>query len=170
MTIYSLDVLLSLFGPVCCSTSSSNCCSWPAYSFLQRQVRWPGTAIIWRIFQFVVFQTLKNFGRVSKEKLVFFWNSLFFDDPVDVGNLTSGSSAFAKSSLNIWNFTVHILLKPGLENFEYYFINMWDECNSGIPWTFFGNDFLWDCNENWLFPGLWPLLSFPNFMAYWAAL
>ena len=57
-------------------------------------------------------------------KQMFFWNSLaFFDDPKDVGNLISGSSAFSKSSLNIWKFTVHILLKPGLENFEDYFCN-----------------------------------------------
>ena len=52
---------------------------------------------------------------------MFFWNSLVFDDPEDVGNLISGSSAFSKTGLNIWKFTVHILLKPGLENFEHYF-------------------------------------------------
>ena len=56
---------------------------------------------------------------------MFFWNSLaFFNDPADVGNLISGSSGFSKSSLNIWKFTVHVLLKPGLENFENYFTNM----------------------------------------------
>ena len=56
---------------------------------------------------------------------MFFWNSLaFFDDPVDVDNLISGSSAFSKSSLNIWKFMVHILLKPGLENFKHYFTSM----------------------------------------------
>ena len=63
---------------------------------------------------------------------------LFFDDPVDVGNLISGSSAFPKSSLNIWKFTVHILLKPGLENFEHYFTSVWDECNCVVVWAFFG--------------------------------
>ena len=56
---------------------------------------------------------------------MFFWNSLaFFDDPMDIGNLISGSSAFSKTSLNIWQFTVHVLLKPGLENFEHYFTSV----------------------------------------------
>ena len=55
---------------------------------------------------------------------MFFWNSRFFCDPVDVGNLISGSSAFSKTSLNIWKFTVHILLKPGLENFEHHFTSL----------------------------------------------
>ena len=55
--------------------------------------------------------------------------SCFFNDPMDIGILISGSSAFSKSSLNIWKFTVHILLKPGLENFEHYFASMWDECS-----------------------------------------
>ena len=60
-------------------------------------------------------------------------------DPMDVGNLICGSSAFSKSSLNIWKFSVHILLKPGLENFEHYFVSMWDECNCMVVWTF------WHC-------------------------
>ena len=88
--------------------------------------------------------------------------SWFFDDPLDVGNLISGSSAFSKASLNIWKFTVHVLLKPGLENFEHYFTSMWDECNCAVVWAFFGIAFLWEWNENWPFPVLWPLLSFPN--------
>ena len=83
------------------------------------------------------------------------------------GNLISGSSAFSKSSLNIWKFTVHILLKPQLENFEHYFANVWDECNCAVVQTFFGIAFLWDWNENWPFPVLWPLLSFPNLLACW---
>ena len=62
---------------------------------------------------------------------------------------------------------VHILLKPGLENFEHYFSSMWDECNCAVVWAFFGIAFLWDWNENWPFPVLWPLLSFPTFLAYW---
>ena len=99
---------------------------------------------------------------------MFFWNSCFFNDPVDVGNLISGSSAFSKTSLNIWKFTVHILLKPGLENFEHYFTSVWDEYNRVVVWAFFGIAFLWDWNENWPFPVLWPLLSFPNLLAYWA--
>ena len=70
---------------------------------------------------------------------------------MDVGNLMSGSSAFSKSSLNIWKFMVHILLKPDLENFEQYFASVWDEYNCAVVWTFFGIAFLWDWNENWPF-------------------
>ena len=75
--------------------------------------------------QFVVIQTVKGFGVVNKAKVdVFLEFSCFFSDPADVGNLISGSSAFSKSSLKIWKFAVHILLKPGLENFEHYFASM----------------------------------------------
>ena len=70
-------------------------------------------------------------------------------------------SAFSNTSLNIWKFTVHVLLKHGLENFEHYFTSVWDECNCVVAWAFFGIAFLWYWNENWLFPVLWPLLSFP---------
>ena len=72
-----------------------------------------------------------------------------------------------KSSLNIWKFPAHVLLKPGLENFEHYFASVWDECNCAVVWKFFSIAFLWDWNENWPFPVLWPLLSFPNLLAYW---
>ena len=75
--------------------------------------------------QFVVIHTVKGFGIVNKAEVdVFLELSCFFNDPADVGNLISGSSAFSKSSLNIWKFTVHGLLKPGLENFEHYFAGM----------------------------------------------
>ena len=74
---------------------------------------------------FIVIHTVKGFGIVNKAKVdVFLELSCFFDDPTDVGNLVSSSSAFSKSSLNIWKFTVHVLLKPGLENFELYFASM----------------------------------------------
>ena len=75
--------------------------------------------------QFIVIHTVKGFGIVDKAEVdVFLELSCFFDDPTDVGNLISGSSAFSKSSLNIWKFTVHVLLKPGLENFEHYFASV----------------------------------------------
>jgi len=74
--------------------------------------------------------------------------SCFFHDPANVGNLISRSSAFSKTSLNIWKFMVHVLLKPGLENFEHYFTSVWDECNCAVVWAFFGIAFLWDWNEN----------------------
>ena len=98
---------------------------------------------------------------------MFFWNSCIFNDPMDIGNLISGSSAFSKSSLNIWNFSVHILLKASLENFEHYFASMWNECNCVVVWAFFGIAFLWDRNETCCFPVLWPLLSFPSLLACW---
>ena len=75
--------------------------------------------------QFVVIHTVKGFSIVNEGELdVFLEFSCFFDDPMDVGNLTSGSSAFSKPSLNTGNFLVHILLKPHLENFEHYFASM----------------------------------------------
>ena len=75
--------------------------------------------------QFVVIHTVKGFGIVKKAEVDDFLElSCFFCDPVDVGNLISGSSAFSKSTLNIWKFSVHVLLKPSLENFEHYFASM----------------------------------------------
>ena len=75
--------------------------------------------------QFIMVHTAKGFGIVSEAEIdVFLELSCFFDDPADVDNLISGSSAFSKTSLNIWKFTVHVLLKPGLENFEHYFTSM----------------------------------------------
>ena len=75
--------------------------------------------------QFAVIHTVKGFGIVNKAEIdVFLELSCFFDDPADVGNLTSASSAFSKSSLNIWKFMVHVLLKLGLENFEHYFASV----------------------------------------------
>ena len=83
--------------------------------------------------QFVVIHTVKGFGIVHKAEVnVFLELSCFFHDPADARNLISGSSAFSKSSLNIWKFMVHILLKPDLENFEHYFTGVWDECNCAV--------------------------------------
>ena len=77
------------------------------------------------------------------------------------------SSAFSKYSLNIWELSVHVLLKSSLGDFEHYFASMWNECNCAVVWKFFSIAFLWDWNEKWPFPVLWPLLSFPNLLAYW---
>ena len=83
--------------------------------------------------QFVVIHTVKGFGIVNKAEVdVFLELSYFFDDPADVGNLISDSSAFSKSSLNIWKFTVQVLLKLGLEDFEHYFASMRDECYCAV--------------------------------------
>ena len=102
--------------------------SLPVYRFLRRQVRWSGIPISWRIFQFIVSHTVKGFSVVNEEEVVAFLEySCFFYDPTDVGSLISGSSAFSKSSLNMWNFSVHILLEPSLENFLYYLKLNWHD-------------------------------------------
>ena len=85
--------------------------------------------------------------------------SCLFSDPVDVGNLISGYSAFSKTSLNIWKFKVHVLLKPGLENFEHSFASMWDECNCAVVWAFIGigmkTDLFQSCGHCWVFQICW---------------
>ena len=149
--------------------SSSNCCFLTCI-----QVSQEADQLIWyshflkNFPKFIVTHTVKGFGRVNKAEIdVFLELSCFFSDPADVGNLISGSSAFSKTSLSIWKFMVHVLLKPGLENFKPHFTSMWHECNCAVVWAFFGIAFLWDWNENWPFLVLWPLLSFPNLLAYW---
>ena len=168
MTIYSLDVVLSRFGTsllfhvqFCCFLTCIQ------VSHEAGQVVWY-PHLLKNSPQFVVIHTVKDFGIVNKAEIdAFLELSCFFNNPTDVGNLISGSSAFSKTSLNIWKFMVHVLLKPGLENFERYFTSVWNECNCAVVWTFFSIAFLWDWNENWPFPVLWPLLSFPNLLAYW---
>ena len=149
--------------------SSSNCCFLTCIEVSQEagQVVWY-SHLFQNFPQFIVIHTVKGFGIVNKAEIdAFLELSCFFDDPEDIGNLISGSSVFSKTSLTICKFTVHILLKPGLENFEHYFTSMWHECNCAVVWAFFGIAFLWDWNENWPFPVLWPLLSLPNLLAYW---
>ena len=148
--------------------SSSNCCFLTCIQISQEagQVVWY-SHLFQNFPQFIVTYTVKSFGIVNKaETDVFLEFPWFLHDTTDVGNLISGSSAFCKSSLNIWKFMVHVLLKPGLENFEHYFASVWDECNCAVVWTFFGIALLWDWDENWPFPVLWPLLSFPNLLTY----
>ena len=106
------------FEPVDCSMSGSSCCFLTCIQISQEAGQVVGIPISFRIFQFVVIHTVKDSGIVNKAEIdVFLELSCFFDDPIDVGNLISGSSAFSKTSLNIWKFMVHILLKPGLEEF-----------------------------------------------------
>ena len=130
--------------------------SWPAQRFLRRQVRWPGIPISWRIFQFVVIHTVKDYCVVSKAEADGFLEfSCFFDD---VGNLISGFSAFSKSSLNIWKFSVHVLLKPCLENFEHYFAsNCAVQHSLALP--FFGigmkTELSQSCSHCWVFQICW---------------
>ena len=144
--------------------SSSNCCFLTYIQISQKagQVVWY-SHLFQNFPQFVVIHTVKGFGIFNKAEIdVFLELSCFFDNPADVGNLISGLLAFSKSSLNIWKFMVHILLKPSLENFEHYFASVWDECYCAVVWAFFGITFLWDWNESWPFPVLWSLLTFPN--------
>ena len=157
--MYSLVILLPNLEPVCCSMSSSNC-----FFLTCIQISQEADKVVWyshlfqNVPQFVVIHTVKGMGVVNKAEVdVFLELSCFFYDPTDVGNLISGSSAFSKTSLNICKFMVHVLLKPVLKNFEHYFASVWDECNFVVVWAFFGIAFLWDWNENWPFPVLWPL-------------
>ena len=146
--------------------SSSNYCFLTCIQISQEagQVVWY-SHLLKNFPQFVVICTVKGFVVVNKAEVdVFLKLSCFFDDPMDVGNFISGSS---EAGLTIWKFMVHILLKPRLENFEHYFASVWDECNCAVVWTFFGIACLWDWNENWPFPVLWPLLSFLNLLTYW---
>ena len=97
--------------------------SLPACRFLWRQIRWSGIPSLGE-FSAVCCDPHKGFGLNKAKVNVFLELSCFFHDPADVGNLISGSSAFSKSSLNVWKFSVHILLKPGLENFEHHFASV----------------------------------------------
>ena len=144
--MYSLPYL----EPVCCSMPSSNSCFLACIQISQEacQVVWY-SHFFQNFPQFIVMHTVKGFGIVNKaETDVSLELSCFFDDSADVGNLISGSSAFSKTSLNIWKFTVPILLKPGLKNFEHYFTSVCGECNCVVVSAFFGIAFLWDWNEN----------------------
>ena len=157
----------SYLEPVCCSMSVLTVASWLAYRFLKRQVWY--SHLFQNLTQFIVIHTVKGFGIVNKAEMMFFWNSLAFSmiqqvlaiwSPVALPFLkpacTSGSSWFTYC----WSLAWRIL--------SINFASVWDECNCVVVWTFFGIAFLWDWNENWPFPVLWPMLSFPNLLAYWA--
>ena len=159
MTIYSLDVLLFLLEPVCCSMSSSHCCFLTCIQVSQEAGQVVGYSHLFQNFpQLIVIHTVKGYGIINKAEIdVFLEFSCFFDDPADVGNLISGSSVFSKTS---WT--------SGSLWFMYYWSLAWRILsNCSVVWGFFGVAFLWDWNKNWHFPVLWPLLSFPNLLAYW---
>ena len=138
--------------------------SWLAYIFFRRQVRRSCIPNSWTIFQFVVIHTVKGFSVVNEAEVdIFLKFSCFFCDQMDIGNFISGSSAFSKYTLNIWKFLVHVLLKPGLENFEHYFASVWNECNCAVVWAFFGTALLWDWNENWHFSSSVATAEFSKF-------
>ena len=149
--------------------SSSNCC------FLTcTQVSQEAGQVVWysHLFQnfpqFIMIHTVQGFDIVNKAEIVVFlelFAFLMIQQMLAIWSLvplpflkpawTSGSSWFTYC----WS--------PGLENFEHYFTSVWDECNYVVVWAFFGIACLWDWNENWPFPVLWPLMSFPNLLTYW---
>ena len=123
--------------PVHCSMSGSNCCFLTCIQISQEAGKVVWYSYLFKNFpQFVVMHTVKGFGIVNKAD-VFLELSCFFDDPADVSNLISAFSAFSKSSLNVSKFSVHVLLRPFLENFELYFASIWDGCNCAVVWAFF---------------------------------
>ena len=142
--------------------------SWPAYRYLRRQVWY--SHLLKNFPQFVAIHTVKGFSIVNKAEVnVFLEFFCFFYDPMDMGNMISSSSAFSKSSLYILMFLAHLLLKLSLKDFECYFACIWNGYNCAVVWIFFDISLLWDWNENGPFPVLWPLLSFPNLLAYWVS-
>ena len=152
--------------PVCCSRSTFNCCFLTYIHISQeaRQVVWY-SHLLKNFPQVVMIHTVKGFGVVNKAE-DFLEHSCFFKEPVNVGNLIADSSAFSKLCLNIWKFTIHILLKSILENFEHYFASVLDEGNWAVVWAFFGIAFLWDWNESWPLPVLWLEFSTAEFSKF----
>ena len=147
--------------------SSSNCCFLTCIQISQEagKVVWY-SQLFKNFLQFVIIHIVKGFNVVNEADvfsgilLLFLWSSGCWQ--FDLWFL-----CLYKSSLNIWKFLIHILLKSSLKDFEHNLASMWNKCNCVVIWTFFGTALLWDWNENWLFSVLWPLLSFPNFLAYW---
>jgi len=117
--------------------------------------------------QFVVIHTVKGVVSEAEVDVFFLKFPCFLYDPANVSNLISGSSAFSKSSLYIWKFSLPILLKLSLKDFEHNLTNMGNECNCLVVWTVLGTALVWDWNENSPLPVLWPLLSFLNLLTYW---
>ena len=115
-----------------------------------------------------VIHTVKSFGIVNKAEVDGFLEfACFFYDPTDVGNLISGSSAFSKSSLNIWSSRFTYCWSLTWRIFNNTLLACEKKSNCVVVWTFFGIAFLWDWNENWPSLVLWPLLHFPNLLSYW---
>ena len=147
--------------------SSSNCCFLTCIQISQEAGQMVWYSQLFQNFpQFIVIHTVKGFGIVNKTEVdAFLELSCFFDDPEDVGNLslvplpflkpawTSGSSRFTYC----WSLAWRILSIT---------LSVWDECNCAVDWALFGVVFLWDWNENWPFPVLWPLLHFPNLLLH----
>ena len=165
MTIYSLDVLLSNFESVHCSMWNSNCGILVCIQVSQKTEKLVWHSHYFKNFPlFVSSYTIKAFSIVNEAEVdVFLELSCFCYDPINVGNLISVSSAFSKYSLYISKFCIHILLNPGLKDFEYYLASMWNELNCMVVWIFFGAALLWDKNENWPFSSPLAIDEFSKF-------
>ena len=162
MTVYNINVLLSNLEPVHYSMSGSNCCFLTCIQFSQEASKLIGIPIFLRIFQFIIIHPDKGIKIVNEAEVDLFYFILFyclFCGPVDVGNLISGSSAFSKSSLNIWKFQGSRTVEAYLEGFECYLASMWNECHSTVLWIFFGiaffgigmkTDLFQSCDHCWL--------------------
>ena len=147
--------------PVRCSTSSSNCWFLTCIQISQEAGKTIWYSHLFKNFpQFVVIHTVKGFGIVNKAEIdVFLELSCSLSDPVDIGNLISGSLPFLNPTWTSGSSQFHILLKPGLENIEHCFANVWDECSCVVVWTFFGigmkTDFFQSCDHCWVFQICW---------------
>ena len=166
------------FEPVHCSMSGSNCCFLTCIQISQKADKVVWYSHLFKNFpQFLVIYTVKGFGIINKAEVdIFLQFSCFLDDPTDVGSLISGSSAFSKSSLNIWKFMFHVLLKPGLKDFEYYFVSVWMSAivryfEHSLALPFFGigmkTDLFQSCGHCWVFWICWHIecstLTAPSF-------
>ena len=156
----------SNFESVGCSMSASNCCFLACMQVSQEAYKMVWYSHLFKNFpQFVMTHRVK--GIVNEADRWFYRTLSLFYDPMDVGNLISGSSAFSKSSLNIWKFTVSYCWSLAWRILNSTFASMWNECNCVVVWTVLDTAFLWDWNESWPSPVLWPLLSFPDMLPYW---
>ena len=142
-----------------------------SYSFsTSTQISKEAGKVVWyshllkNFLQFVVIHTVKGFSIVNEAEVdVLLEFPCFFYDSTDVGNLIFNSSAFSKCSLYIWKFSVHVLLKPSLKDFEHYLASLWNECNCMVVPAFFGISLLWDWNENWIFSSPVAIAEFSKF-------
>ena len=147
--------------------SSSNCC------FLTcKQISQAGK-VVWysHLFnslpQFVMIDTVKSFNVVEQTEIdVFREFPCFLYDPVNAGNLISGSFAFSKPSLHVWKFLVHVMVKPSMQDLKHDLTSMGDEYSCPMVSTFFSTTLLGDWDEDWPFPVPWPLLGLPDLLTY----
>ena len=155
--------------PISCSIQGSNYCFFTLTWISQEAGKMVWYSDLLKSFsEFVMIHIFKSFSVVDETEVdVFPEVPWFLYEPVNVGNLISGSSTFPKPNLDIWKFLVHIMLKSSIQNFKHELISIGDECNCPVVWTFFITTLLGNWNEDWPFPVLWPLLGLPDLLTYW---